>query len=119
MCYLVVGGEGAWREQVGRALAEIKRVLRPGGTAIILETLGTGHETPHPPDALVAYYAFLEEEGFVSTWVRTDYRFASLAEAEALIRFFFGHDLAAQAVRENWVVLPECTGLWWYDVPQV
>jgi ubiquinone/menaquinone biosynthesis C-methylase UbiE len=117
ICYLVVGSEGAWREQVGHALAEMKRVLRPGGTAIILETLGTGHETPHPPDALAAYYAFLEAEGFVPTWIRTDYRFASLAEAEALTRFFFGDDLAAQAVRESWVVLPECTGLWWLKVP--
>ncbi|RAP21073.1 hypothetical protein C2W64_03656 [Brevibacillus laterosporus] len=30
-------------------MSEIKRVLRPGGTAIIFETMGTGYETPHPP----------------------------------------------------------------------
>jgi len=43
----------------------------------------------------------------------TDYQFASLAEAEALTRFFFGEELAAQVVENAWVVLPECTGIWW------
>lgn len=109
---------GAWRDEIGRALAEMKRVLRPGGSAIILETLGTGRETPQPPnDALAAYYAWLEEEhGFASTWIRTDYRFESVAEAEALTRFFFGAPLAARVAREQLVVLPECTGVWWLAV---
>ncbi len=33
-------------------LAEASRVLRDGGTIIIMETLGTGYETPCPPDFL-------------------------------------------------------------------
>lgn len=108
----------SWRDEIGQALAEMKRVLRPGGTVVILETLGTGEETPRPPsDALAAYYAWLEEElGFSSTWFRTDFQFASLAEAEELIRFFFGDPLADRVVRENLVFLPECTGLWWLTV---
>ncbi|MCC7207638.1 MAG: class I SAM-dependent methyltransferase, partial [Anaerolineae bacterium] len=52
---------------------------------------------------------------FGSTWVRTDYRFASLAEAERLTRFFFGDALADEVVRRKWVTLPECTGLWWLE----
>lgn len=104
-----------WRAEIGYALAEMRRVLRPDGTAIILETLGTGFPTPTPPNqALADYYAFLEQEhGFSHTWLRTDYQFASLAEAEELTRFFFGNELAGQVVENEWVILPECTGIWW------
>lgn len=106
---------GSWRSEIGRALAEMLRVLRPGGTAVILETLGTGRETPQPPtDALAAYYAWLEREhGFRSLWIRTDYRFASVAEAEALTGFFFGAELARRVAREGLTRVPECTGVWW------
>lgn len=105
----------AWRDVIGAALAEMRRVLRPGGMVIILETLGTGRETPAPPtDGLAAYYQWLEEaHGFQRAWLRTDYRFASLDEAERLTRFFFGDDLADRVRREGLTTLPECTGLWW------
>jgi ubiquinone/menaquinone biosynthesis C-methylase UbiE len=104
-----------WRAEIEQALAQMKRVLRPGGTAIVLETLGTGWENPRPPtDALAAYYALLEEEhGFSATWMRTDYRFASSSEAEDLTRFFFGDGLADRVAREDLVIVPECTGMWW------
>lgn len=105
----------SWRVEIGKALAEMRRILRPGGTAIILETLGTGRETPQPPTPdLAAYYAWLEGElGWSHTWIRTDYRFESLEEAERLTRFFFGDELAAQVIANQWVILPECTGVWW------
>ena len=32
-----------------QAIAQMQRVLRPGGTIIIIETLGTGCTEPHPP----------------------------------------------------------------------
>jgi ubiquinone/menaquinone biosynthesis C-methylase UbiE len=104
-----------WQAEIGQAVDEMLRVLRPGGMAILLETLGTGSETPAPPTpGLADYYAYLERErGFSATWLRTDYRFVSLAEAESLVRFFFGDELADRVVREEWVILPECTGLWW------
>jgi len=107
-----------WRAQIGQALAEMKRVLRPGGTLIIIETLGTGRETPQPPhDGLAAYYRWLEDEhGFAHKWIRTDYQFASVNEANALTRFFFGAELADRIRREQMTILPECTGLWWLAV---
>ncbi|MBZ0277083.1 MAG: class I SAM-dependent methyltransferase [Anaerolineae bacterium] len=105
----------SWKDEIGKAIAEMKRVTHPGGTLIMLETQGTGRETPAPPnDSLAAYYAWVEKElGFSSAWIRTDYRFESLAEAERLTRFFFGDELADEVVRREWVILPECTGIWW------
>lgn len=113
ICYLVTWGGDNWRSRVDRALAEMERVLRPHGQIILLETLGTGYQTPCPPEHLANYYTYLEALGFASTWIRTDYRFSSLAEAEALIGFFFGEALAQKVVEENWTIVPECTGVWW------
>jgi ubiquinone/menaquinone biosynthesis C-methylase UbiE len=115
ICYLAVWNEERWRDEVHKALAEMKRVLRPCGTIVILETLGTGFETPQPPDHLSAYFACLQEAGFHSTWIRTDYRFSSLEEAEQLIRFFFGAELAEMVAQKQYVILPECTGIWWLE----
>lgn len=104
----------SWRQTIGAALNEMRRVLKPGGTAVILETMGTGSETPNPPaPALAEYYHWLENEhGFSYQWIRTDYEFASVPEAEQLTRFFFGDELADRIVREGLLILPECTGIW-------
>lgn len=103
-----------WKDEIGSALDEMSRVLRPGGTAIILETLGTGREQPHPPtERLARYYAWLEQDhGFSSISIRTDYRFESAQEGQDLFRFFFGEDFL-QTVDVSDAVVPECTGIWW------
>jgi ubiquinone/menaquinone biosynthesis C-methylase UbiE len=107
-----------WQQQIGQALAEMKRVLRPGGTVIILETLGTGRKTPLPPTPLLkAYYQWLEQaHQFAASWIRTDYRFTSYQEAKASISFFFGSDMADQVVRPQSRIVPECTGVWWLTI---
>ena len=104
-----------WREEVDAALAEMRRILRPGGVAILLETLGTGFETPTPPSEHLAalYQWWQQEQGFAHRWIRTDYQFESVAEAAALTGFFFGDELADRITREQLTILPECTGLWW------
>lgn len=106
---------GSWQQEVGRALAEMSRVLRPGGTIVLLETLGTNRATPRPPTpGLVAFFAWLEQEqGFRRTWIRTDYCFASVQEADELARFFFGDEMADNILAAGSPVVPECTGIWW------
>ncbi len=105
----------SWRQEIGQVLTEMGRVLRPGGTIIILETLGTNQQLPHPPTTeLAAYYRWLEDDhGFQRSWIRTDYRFASVEEAVALTGFFFGDQMADDIQAKGNHIVPECTGLWW------
>lgn len=103
-----------WKQQVDRAVGEMLRLLRPNGTAIIFETMGTGQKNPAPPTPeLAAYYRHLEtQHGFSGSTFRTDYQFPSVAEAERLTRFFFGGVLAKRVAAESLLILPECTGMW-------
>lgn len=94
ICYAALWSEDDWANDLQLVLQEMERVLRPGGTLIILETLGTGYETPHPPHELLSYFGFLAHAGFQETWIRTDYEFESAEEAQELTRFFFGDALA-------------------------
>jgi ubiquinone/menaquinone biosynthesis C-methylase UbiE len=105
----------SWRDEIGKMLAEMARITRPGGTIINIETQGTGFETPRAPsEGLAAYYTMLEQEhGFEFTWIRTDYTFGSLEQAEKWMRFFFGDEMGEQVVRKNWLIVPECAGIWW------
>lgn len=112
LCYLVTWGGDGWKERLTQALAEVRRILRPGGSILIFETLGTGHETPNPPEHLQAYYAFLEELSFQAGWMRTDYRFPSLETARELAAFFFGEEMGEKVSQNQWQILPECTGVW-------
>lgn len=113
ICYAADLDSAHWQADIAAVITEIKRVLRPGGTAIIIETQGTGFETPTPPEPLRAYFRYLETDvGFAFSWIRTDYHFSSLAEAEQLTRFFFGDALADEVLEKQWQILPECTGIW-------
>jgi ubiquinone/menaquinone biosynthesis C-methylase UbiE len=110
-----VWNEDDWKEPIQRAIREMLRVLRPGGTAIVIETLGTGHTEPFdPPTQLAGYYALLADEFlFTRRWIRTDYEFSSMADGVRLVRLFFGEERANLFEVAKSHVLPECTGLWW------
>jgi len=112
ICYLVVWEGKEWKGEVESALQEMKRVLRSGGTMIIIETLGTGNIEPVEKDDLKPYFTFLESRGFQRSWIRTDYRFDSREEALELVEFFFGEEMVGEIGNENKPILPECTGLW-------
>ncbi len=105
-----------WREKLSGWMSEMKRVLRPGSPIVLFETLGTGREVPEHVPHLENFYAWLDENGFQNTSIRTDYKFESLKEAERLVRFFFGDGMGEQVVKNNWIILPECTGAWWRTV---
>ncbi len=104
-----------WREKVGAAIDELLRVTRPGGTLILMETMGTGTATPQAPNpALAELYAWLEQErGFNATSIRTDYRFASVAEADELSTFFFNVTMPTIPQPDGSAIVQECTGIWW------
>lgn len=114
--YLAVWNPDSWRAELEKWLGEMKRVLRRGGFIVLFESLGTGNESPIRLEHLKDFYPWLDEVGFQSKWIRTDYKFVSLEEAEELARFFFGEELGNKVRANKWVILPECTGVWWLKV---
>lgn len=111
--YLAVWNPASWKVELEKWLDEMKRVLRRGSFIVLFESLGTGNESPVELDHLKDFYPWLDEVGFQKKWIRTDYRFESIEEAEELSRFFFGDELGEKVRQNNWVILPECTGVWW------
>jgi ubiquinone/menaquinone biosynthesis C-methylase UbiE len=100
-----------WEAELVRALAEMDRVVKPGGVEIVVDTLGTGVTVPAAPTpALAAYHQLLEERGFTRDVLRTDYRFGSVEESVELLEWFFGMGDWARAHHDP--VVPEYTG-WW------
>lgn len=114
--YLAVWNPDTWREEMEAWLAEMRRVLKPGSFIVLFESLGTGNESPIKLEHLKNFYPWLDEAGFQNKWIRTDYKFESLAEAEELSRFFFGDELGNKVVQNEWTILPECTGVWWLKI---
>lgn len=104
-----------WLARTDAMLAEMTRILKPGGTAVLIETLGTGRRRPLAPTPQLAqlYHHWESACGFNSRWIRTDYQFATPEEAKELTRFFFGAALTAEHLARGSVILPECTGIWW------
>ena len=116
VAYLYVWNPETWRSELEKWLGEMKRILRPGSFIVLFESLGTGNELPIKLEHLKEYYPWLDEVGFQNKWIRTDYKFDSIDEAEELSRFFFGNELGDKVRKNNWVILPECTGVWWKRV---
>ncbi|WP_020616295.1 class I SAM-dependent methyltransferase [Paenibacillus daejeonensis] len=112
--YLMNAELPEWQDNLDQVLAEIQRILRPGGSVIILETLGTGVLEPVRLDFLAPYYEALETRfGFSHQAIRLDYTFDRVAEAEQACGFFFGDWLAERIVHHQWSVVPEYCGIWW------
>lgn len=116
LSYLAVWNKETWREELEKWMGEMKRVLRPDSYIVLFESLGTGNESPIKLEHLKDFYVWLDEVGFQNKIIRTDYKFESIQEAEELSRFFFGNELGDTVVKNNWVILPECTGVWWLKI---
>ena len=113
VAYLYVWHPETWKDELEKWLGEMKRILRPGSFIVLFESLTTGSEIPVKLAHLKDYYPWLDEAGFRNKWIRTDYKFESVDEAEELSRFFFGDELGDKVRQNKWVILPECTGVWW------
>jgi ubiquinone/menaquinone biosynthesis C-methylase UbiE len=105
---------GAWQADVRQAVTEMLRTVRPGGSAMIFETMGSGATSAAPPtQALADCYALFEQEfGFERTVIATDYRFHSQRECQDLTGFFFGVAMEGIVQADGSVRLPEWTGVW-------
>ncbi|WP_028544807.1 class I SAM-dependent methyltransferase [Paenibacillus taiwanensis] len=120
LCYIANSNcqKSCWEEKLQQVMEELRRVVRPGGTIIIMETMGTGTEVPSPPTFLSAYYEQLVEKyGFFHKWIRLDYTFESTEQAERLARWFFGDATADEILRKQIKQVPECAGIWWLNLP--
>jgi ubiquinone/menaquinone biosynthesis C-methylase UbiE len=114
--YLAVWDQENGTAELDKWLAEMERVLRPGGTILLFESLGTGNETPIRLEHVESTYRWLDSRGFENKWIRTDYKFESVTEAAELAGFFFGEEMVEQIRKKGSVILPECTGVWWRKV---
>lgn len=88
---------------------------RPGGTIVLIETMGTAAPQPAAPDPrLATFYERLEYVyGFRRELIRTDYAFPSVAEAARVLGFFFGPEMADTVAQAGQTRVPEWTGVWW------
>lgn len=116
VAYLAVWNPETYRNELETWMREMKRVLKPNGCIILLESLGTGNGTPLQLEHLKNYYAWLDEAGFQNKWIRTDYQFESVEKAVDLSGFFFGADMADRVRQNQSVIVPECTGVWWKTI---
>jgi len=116
VAYLYVWNPETWKVELEKWLGEMKRILRPGSFIVLFESLTTGSETPVKLAHLKDYYPWFDEGGFQNKWIRTDYKFESVDEAEELSRFFFGDELGEKVRQNKWIILPECTGVYWKQV---
>jgi ubiquinone/menaquinone biosynthesis C-methylase UbiE len=103
-----------WENHIGQVINEMHRTIKPGGVLIIIETMTTASTAPAPPtQELAEYYSWLENEwGFTREVVQTDYQFDNLDQAVTMIDFFFGQETADTVRENNWVRVPEWTGIW-------
>lgn len=106
--------ETDWKTQIGNIFAEMQRVVVPGGALFVMETMTTGSTQPAPPtEGLAEYYQWMESQwGFTRQVIPTDYQFTDIEQAVGFTEFFFGSELAQIIRDENWVRLPEWTGVW-------
>jgi len=102
-----------WRAEFDAIVSEMKRILRPGGAVILIETMGSLHIWEGVPEQNVELYDYFEKElSLKKTIIRTDYKFANKEEAVDLSTFFFGDEVGAEISEIGDIIVPEATVVW-------
>ena len=102
-----------WRSEFETIVPEMKRILRPKGSVILIETMGSLHIWDKvPTQAAILYNYFEKELGLKKTTIRTDYRFADIERAVDLGTFFFGDEVGAEISQTGDPIMPEATAIW-------
>ena len=103
-----------WRTEFEAIVVEMKRILRHGGSVVLIETMGSWHIWEKVPDRNVDLYDYFEKDlGLKKTTIRTDYKFASSEEAVDLSTFFFGDEVGAEVSAAGDLIVPEATVVWY------
>lgn len=99
---------------VKRLVEPVFRLIKPNGHICFIETLGTNTVLPKAPnETLAAFYTILENKyAFKRVEVDTSYRFESNEEAQRIMGFFFGPDMAEKVKKSGKSIIPEWTGIW-------
>jgi ubiquinone/menaquinone biosynthesis C-methylase UbiE len=102
-----------WRPEFDVIVSEMKRILRPNGIVVLIETMGSLHIWNEVPTEHVELYDYFEKELHLKrSVVRTDYKFASSEEAVDFCSFFFGDEIGTEVSKRGDSIVPEATALW-------
>jgi ubiquinone/menaquinone biosynthesis C-methylase UbiE len=102
-----------WRPEFEAIASEMKRILRPKGAIVLIETMGSLHIWDKVPDKNVELYDYFEKELCLKrTIIRTDYKFATIEEAVDFSTFFFGNEVGAEVSEIGELIVPEATAVW-------
>jgi ubiquinone/menaquinone biosynthesis C-methylase UbiE len=102
-----------WRAEFDAIIAEMKRILRPKGIVVLIETMGSMRIWQDVPEKNVELYDYFEKELCLKkTIIRTDYKFATKEEAVDYCTFFFGDEVGAEVSEIGEPIVPEATALW-------
>jgi SAM-dependent methyltransferase len=106
-------------ETVDRLVSACIKRLNPGGTIILVESLGTGREEPGAPtESLARFHKRLENtHSFHKKVLSTDYHFSSNEEAERITGYFFGENFRKNLTFAVSGVVKEYTGVWSWTSP--
>lgn len=103
-----------WRRHAAAAIAELRRVVEPGGRVVVVESLGSGVTRPAPPTPeLGEFHRWLSvDQGLDVEIIATDYEFDSVDHAASVTSRFFGTEFGDLVRTRGWSRVPEFTGVW-------
>jgi ubiquinone/menaquinone biosynthesis C-methylase UbiE len=103
-----------WRSEFAYIVREMKRILRPRGAVVLIETMGTLHVWNEIPSRTAELYEYFEKElDLKKMIIRTDYKFSNLEEAVDFGTFFFGDEVGAEIRQIGEPIVPEATAIWY------